>query len=156
MRPELIAPALLVLAIGLHWTWTYLPLLLHARRSRRWPSTSGVVLGRYAMDADGTADVGSYAAVVRYEYTVDGVSYRSSTVSRRYAFPFWSMRRVVEIHEPYPEGASVEVFHDPVRPGRAVLEPGDGAQNYVAAVISLAVLMGGLRLLAVGLGVMAP
>ncbi|HEX8429948.1 MAG TPA: DUF3592 domain-containing protein [Longimicrobium sp.] len=155
MRPELIAPTLLVLAIGLHWTWTYLSLLLHARRSREWPSTSGVVLGRYAADMDGVPDIRSYAAGVRYEYTVDGVSYRSAVVSRRYAFPFWSIRRVVKIQQPYPAGASVQVFHDPDCPERAVLEPGDGAQNYLAAAISLAVLFAGLRMLAEVLGVTA-
>ncbi|HYW09260.1 MAG TPA: DUF3592 domain-containing protein [Longimicrobium sp.] len=116
MRPQLIAPSLLVLSLGLYWTWTYLSLLLRAQGSGGWPSTSGVVPGRYASDADGTMDMRSYAAGVRYEYTVGEVSYRSTVVSLRHAFPFWSIGGVMDFQKPYRDGASVKVFYDPDHP----------------------------------------
>lgn len=114
-------------------------------RSRRWPTTSGVVTSTGIQATGGGDDTNlKYVAELQYEYQVD----RSSYVGSRYGFgkrPKFEERSTARswIEEHHPEGTEVPVRYAPDRPGRSVLVP--GADGWFVAV--------GVGLAFTGLGV---
>lgn len=123
------------------------------RRSRRWPTTSGVVTSTDVSRSGGGDDSEvTYVPELRYEYEVEQASYvgsrygfgKQQTFDRRSAAHSW-------IGEHYPEDAEVTVHYDPDRPDRSVLVPGAGSW-LVTLVVGLAFTGLGMFLLLTGSG----
>jgi hypothetical protein len=93
------------------------------RASRDWPSTSGTIeAARVAMQSEGN-ERKLFGAQVSYRYTVGGRSYTGERISfESGASPNRGLAEAIV--QRYAPGSAVRVFYDPVRPERAVLEPG--------------------------------
>lgn len=117
-----------------------LPRLDEARASSHWPTTEGVVVDLWLTRRSGTH--------VTYRYEVEGREYESTQV--RLVEKFFREKRSDRAAR-YPEGTRVTVWYDPLRPERAVLEPGTSrgatAKAFVAAGIFCILSLG---LVAVG------
>ena len=101
--------------------------------SRRWPQVEGRVLRSFVLvetDADGGR---GFTPQVEYEYVVEGATCRGMRL--RYGrIGSWSRKQAERIIAPYPAGASVRVFIDPVKPADAVLIPGTSWGNAAIAL----------------------
>lgn len=93
--------------------------------------TAGTVLSA-DLDAEASAQQGDYTPEVRYEYTVEGVTYENDRV-RANADPLDRRGGTVLLGE-YREDASVTVHYDPDDPGQAVLVPPEGGQSWLVLV----------------------
>lgn len=98
-----------------------------AKKSVDWPSAPGTVTKSEKEKRTTTEGTGSdkktityYAAVINYEYKVDGKTHNSN----RIAFGGQNRNRSAELLNKYPKGKSVDVFYDPDNPREAVLEKG--------------------------------
>lgn len=88
---------------------------------QNWPSTVGIVQNAWVeakADDDGT----SYAPRVAYTYSVNGSSYTSTRIT------YWSVThgshsKAQSIINHYPIHSEVQVYYDPAKPSRAVLDP---------------------------------
>ena len=88
-----------------------------------WPTTDGMITfhrfqGKRFEEYDGDF-YDEFYVIIRYEYTVDGISYTSRKISA-HDLPFY----LPEASEQYPIGKEVIVYYDPSNPADAVLEPG--------------------------------
>lgn len=93
-----------------------------SRASAEWPSVEGEIRSSEVVRSS-TSDGTSFRAEVTYTYRVDGQNFtgdriQTTTVSSS------NRSRAVSIQRQYPVGQSVEVFYNPERPDRALLEPG--------------------------------
>ncbi|MEO7352947.1 MAG: DUF3592 domain-containing protein [Gemmatimonadales bacterium] len=105
--------------------------------SRGWPSVDGIILDVRR----GPAWVPAYLVyrrwrglTVRYRYSVAGVTYESTTVGVHQKLdtpPEYRKSDRVRYHN----GQRVVVRYDPLRPGRAVLEPGTSYRDIVIIVV---------------------
>jgi len=103
--------------------------LLHYRKVRAsasWPFTPGRILSS-KIDRSETrggpdeADSVSFTPLIQYEYVVDNQRYvgdRIAFIGKSYAMH----KQAEEALQAFPVGGSVWVFHDPAKPGKAVLE----------------------------------
>ncbi len=94
--------------------------------SAAWPVAQGTILASRVAETTISKDrsrVQAFEAVVEYEYSVDGNSYRRTLV-QFCCKPQQARPHAEEIVARYPQGASVTVSHHPARPGLAVLEAG--------------------------------
>lgn len=132
------------------WAAVFIPLggfkicfgLLGVRRGRaswNWPHTRGAITRSY-LDWNGAA----YSPQITYRFSVDGFEYMVETVtymaiemSGTRAGHEMARRRVAK----FPVGLGVDVFYDPVRPRRAVLERGGRTREAIAASAAGLVLM---------------
>ena len=108
-----------------------------AAGGRNWPSTIGKIIASdvepYSTDRE-TGDTRSSVSI-RYSYVVDGKTYRGDRIG-------WGKKTVMltpaaeSLSARYPVGASVPVFHDPAKPGSALLEPrGQGKSSEMTALV---------------------
>ena len=91
--------------------------------SQGWPTTGGTILsnrfsGVTIKEYDG--DVYTTSGVyIRYEYSVDGISYESLSINS-IDTPFYPSSYANR----YPVGKNIIVYYNPNNPAEAVLEPG--------------------------------
>jgi len=85
-----------------------------------WPSVKGEIRYSGVEDVRGDDDI-SYNAAVQYNYVVDGkphvgnrIMYGPTTFSNQ-----WDAQKLCD---KYPVGSTVDVYYDPKKPGRCVLE----------------------------------
>lgn len=107
--------------------------ILTASASKGWPSVQGVVVHSEVKSDWSSAPAGTpqhrsgsqrmYRADVRYAYQVGGVDYEGERVELG-EYSSSSAKRAYRIVGSYRKGQVVEVYYDPVDPGRAVLVPG--------------------------------
>ena len=121
-------------------------------RARRWPTVtgqmlagdieeSGLVTGSYAWDKKPT-----YVPRVRYEYTVNGKSYRGDRIRFGGGGIMSRDDALDAVNDWPPVGAPVEVAYDPRDPSNCTLERGPDAANGIWALsfaIAGLILFGG-------------
>jgi len=101
--------------------------LLRSIRSKRWPTTPGVVLGSSMLRGDSSDGGPTYAAIVLYEYEVEGIKYINDQVGMNYGHARWySTWRgfVMMMLDALPPGETVHVYYDPKNHSESVLKPG--------------------------------
>lgn len=115
--------ATVALLVGLAFVGLALWLHSKARACKTWPSVEGVVLESRLDDAH----LEFMKPVLRYRYAVAGQSH----VGFRVAFAGYGISRdaMSRLIAPYPAGATVQVFYDPAKPSRAVLNA-DGKSDW--------------------------
>ena len=87
--------------------------------AREWLTTEGIVLESYVVRGGGVpATMTTLMPVVNYQYHVAERRYVASTVRIGDYLP-WAPARV----QAYPETKRVQVYYDPEKPQRAVLDP---------------------------------
>lgn len=114
-----------------------------AHALRVWPTVTGIVTEsrvRYDAPYDDPDYSHAYIPVVRYEYTVDGIPYVSTDFADEDPIPEEQARAIVAR---YPVGKRVKVYHDPLDPRAAVLEPGAGFSFGGSLVLPLVGLLTG-------------
>lgn len=137
-------------------------LLVQADESSGWPSTPGKVIeskveqqrsgGGRQLDLDGPVmegNVYTWAAEIRYEYSVEGKDYVGSRIQLD-DMDVNDRSRAEGIAAGYPVGKEVDVYYDPDRPDIAVLVPGTMGMVVVTAVGSLIPLVLALLFLFAG------
>lgn len=94
--------------------------------SRTWPAVAGRILAANVAsetnrgDAD-TADSTTYYPAIQYEYEVGSATFRGSDIAfDRRGYP--RAKTAEKAMLAYPVGLSVQVFYDPAKPGKCVLE----------------------------------
>ena len=121
--------------------------------SRSWPSTEGQITQSKVERR--TSGIGepirlsspAYFAVVTYEFTVDGATYKADRVAS--ADIGGGEAHARRIAERYPKGSSVRVYYKPENPSKCLLEPGFQGQAFIFPSIGLFVLLlGGVFLAA--------
>jgi hypothetical protein len=96
-------------------------------------TTTGTVV-ESTLDPEASEQRGDYTPEVRYEYSVDGVTYQHDRV-RANADPLSRRGGTVLLGE-YHEDAEVTVHDDPDDPERAVLVPPEGGQSWLVLVVA--------------------
>ncbi|MCH8474337.1 MAG: DUF3592 domain-containing protein [Opitutales bacterium] len=113
-------PGVVILFFGLR-------ALQESRESLNWPSVEGQVLSSKIVESRSSSSSGgsstSYRADVTYRYTVDGSSYTGDRIQAS-SVSSSNHSRARAMTRKYPEGKTVEVFYNPDRPYRSLLEPG--------------------------------
>jgi len=103
--------------------------LLHFRKVRAsgsWPFTPGRIISSkidrsVTRGGQDEADSVSFTPLIQYEYVVDNQRYvgdRIGFIGKSYS----RQKQAEEALQSFPVGASVWVFYDPAKPGKAVLE----------------------------------
>ena len=96
--------------------------ILKGQETESWPSTTGVIVSSY-LDDDRSSDGTTYGAKITYQYTLNGVSYTSYTIS--YGYAYTSDRSAARaLVEEYTVGKTVTVYYNPSVPYEAVLIKG--------------------------------
>lgn len=132
--------------VGLFFAGTALLGMIRSAASRNWYPVPGRILSsEVAADiASGSSPVGAnYNARIRYEYEVNGRQFTGENVdfSRfRTNTPGQAARTVRN----YPAGAAVTVYHHPLRPERAALEPGRIGVHMSGLLVGGAVMLFGI------------
>lgn len=144
------ATAKLILVIGvalLGWSgYTY----TKASASESWPSTRGVVITSMVnktTKTSGTKTKWVYEPVLKYEYTVEGVTYtgdkiRFKVISLTYEKEHKAKRSI----SAYPVGKTVDVFYNPGIPSDAVLKTGVGSSVFIGFFVGIALLVVGMAI----------
>lgn len=86
------------------------------KAAQSWPSAQGTITAsdiQRSRDSDGNTDE---QARVSYSYSVNGKAYQGNRIG------FFSIGSASQLHQKYPVGKVVEVFHDPADPSKSVLE----------------------------------
>lgn len=113
--------------------------------SRGWPAVPGEVVSSQVVATQGgtgsASHSGGHRALVRYAYTVDGVRHEGDRIS--VARVSKTRAHAAEVAARFPEGAPVEVHHDPDDPARALLEPGVTVAGVLPAALGVALLVAG-------------
>ena len=111
-------------------------------RLSRWPSVVGVL---HEEGIDGSLER-SYTALVRYSYSVDGVTYEGNRLSAWYMMVTHNLRallklqfRLIERHE----GANVTVFYNPRKPQKSYLD----VPGWRSVVVHVGLFFGSVALL---------
>src|SRR5512133_3281629 len=97
-----------------------------AQASQSWPAVAGrivaaKVLSETSQGDEDSADSTTYYPAVQYEYQVGSATFHGNRIAfgrRGYAMP----KTAEKVLQAFPVGGSVQVFHDPARPGDSVLE----------------------------------
>ena len=88
--------------------------------SQGWPTTGGTILSNRFSGATFYGDFYMSSVVyIRYEYSVDGISYESLSINS-IDTPFYPSSYANR----YPVGKNINAYYNPNNPAEAVLEPG--------------------------------
>ena len=112
--------------------------LIYAHNGNDWPKVRGTITYSKMVGPTGHA-----SANIRYEYTVDGHSYKGEHVSFANLFHI-QMHDVKSIVSRYPAKAQVWVYFHPKNPKRAVLEKDAPSELYWTVIAALILLILGL------------
>ena len=114
--------------------------------SQRWPTVPGRITARTLLgqkfkeyDGDYYLNIDGY---IRYEYTVEGSVYSSTTVNALMA-PYYPYETALN----YPQGKEILVFYNPRNPTQAVLEPGLILSPEVFGLLSSILILAGVYIL---------
>ena len=119
-------------------------------QSRSWPSTEASITQSKVerrTSRSGVDRTTAYHAIVTYEFTVQGTSYKGDRVtSSDMGRDSKTANRIVER---YPEGSRTSVYYKPGEPSECLLEPGLQGKAFIAPSIGLFILLlGGVFLAA--------
>ena len=92
--------------------------VLNGKRSLSWPKTSGTVV---ESRLDGTRAENTSPRIT-YSYTVQEQQYSSSVIS--FTEKTTVKSEAQKIIDRYPEGSTVEVYYNPLKPQKSTLQPG--------------------------------
>lgn len=115
--------------------------------SPKWPTVTGQVVSSDLQRSRDRQGMVTYRAEVAYKYEVGGQTYASDRVFFGDQLQTsWATGPVREV-ERYHPGSQVQVFYDPNKPSRSVLEPGAPWQVYVVLFTAAAFLGFGIAVL---------
>ncbi len=130
--------------------------VLRATRSRRWPTTAGVVTSTELLQRRRTVETPSgarpqlhYEARIHYEYTLGHTHVGSSELSLN-STETSSETRARAVLSRYPQGHPIQVSYNPADPTEAVLEPGAHPADFARGLVGFVFLLvaGGFELAA--------
>lgn len=120
-------------------------IIARAKKSRRWPSTEGVI----ESSKRGMEDNDLLPEIV-FSYTVDG---RSRTQTQQFPKDLTPDKEFTDSYlTKYPAGARVSVYYDPGNPDRATLETGFMSGDWMVFALGLGMAVFGFLFLFFGGG----
>jgi hypothetical protein len=147
MNPASIAPASAFIVIGAGMAFQQGIPASRALRSRHWPRVTGRITTSRAIEVSGPRGSLALTPSIRYEYSVNGRTYESNTVT----YGSFSRPLTEDLLSEFPTGATVNVSYDPSAPSHAVLRPGVDSAEIFFTALGLAVLAYGARMLLIAL-----
>lgn len=115
--------AAIALGVGIILTSISLYYLKMARNSLNWENTNGEITRSEIKITQGKNGK-NYQPVIHFKYQVYGTEYISKRVYYGSNVGTNSQTRAQKLIDKYPVGQKVEVFYDPMKNSRAVIEPG--------------------------------
>lgn len=97
--------------------------LRDAFAAQDWPTVTGTVTASNITESTDDEGDTTYAAKIRYAYTVGQQEYSATRVSMG-DISTSDYDYIEAIYQRYPHGKVITVYYDPDRPDRALLEPG--------------------------------
>jgi hypothetical protein len=128
--------AALVVLLGVRQFWLGL-------RTRRWPTVRGELVADQVRSSSSKHGSTTYHPKVRYQYEVDGTTYVSTSIGLTSGPSFNTRSEAEEWLEGLRSLADLEVYYDPKRPDRTVLEPSGSSGGLFITLLGL----GGLAVL---------
>lgn len=135
--------------LGAYFMHTYLsvPMMEEAKASESWPSVQGIVSHSEIQQSTRDETI-MYAAVIKYEFTVDSISYLGNRISLSSEnSKTSSAREVKKVLQKYPLGERVKVFYDPELPENSVLETGADTLTYIIKYVPFVLALFGVLML---------
>jgi hypothetical protein len=120
---EAVLIAVIFLFVGILLTSISLYYLKLARNSAYWENTNGEITRSDITTSTGKNGT-QYKANIHYKYHVYGTEYISKRVFYGSNISTSSKKRAQKLIDKYPVGQKVNVFFDPMKNSRAVIEPG--------------------------------
>jgi hypothetical protein len=117
---------LIFIAVGFGFAWFGRRYWKLATASKTWPKAPAKVLKSFVQEAENTDQQGNsvtmYHARVQYEFEVDGLRYEGKRI--QFAGPpgTGNIGKAQAIVARYPEGGTVDVYYDPVKPSMCTLD----------------------------------
>lgn len=132
---------------GTYWGIGAVIVLLRGKRSRSWPSVTGVVYwsGIESRAAEGEGSAVEFTPRIKYTYVVNGTEYENSRGVHSLLEEWGSKEWAEEVLRRFASGAVV-VFFDPRNPARSVLQPGVNRSYYAMLIICVLLFALGLVL----------
>ena len=119
--------------ITMAWGWR---VVARGRLSLQWPAVEGEIIR-----SEVNSDMDDLLPQIEYRYAVNGMSYTRSIEFPADITP--SRELTASYQRKYPAGARVQVFHNPLQPDIATLEPGPGKGDWLIFAFGLgAVILG--------------
>ena len=142
----------LLLVVGLFNSVLAFRNYMRSEDSEFWPSVEGRLL---VCRIDETSAIGrfgpgvQYVPHVEYEYTVDGVTYKSDKINAMNDHSFAQLRDAQRVTEQYLDDG-FPVYYSPSDPGTSVLQTGFSVGGGFLCALGIMPLMLGFGLLVVG------
>ena len=141
---HILAIVLIIIGIGLTFIGIYS--IVESSKSKRWPSTAGVI-SKSEVKETRWGEVVEYSTDIEYTYTVADKHYLASRIT-------WAPENLEGIRKQeadkmvadYPEGKAVEVFYDPKEPTIAVLDGRLTLRVHIPWIIGLLLMAAGFGL----------
>lgn len=111
------------------------------------PTVTGKVVTStvdYAHDSQSQQETTMYSAKVKYQYSINGITYFSEKISMG-KFSTSSRNQAQKIADKYPPGKEVVVYYNPDNPDEAVLEPDETIYVLIVFILGALVLLAGVR-----------
>jgi len=110
--------------------------ILKGQETENWPSTTGVVVSSYVYDKRGSEGT-TYKAKITYQYTLDGASYTSDTISCDYFYSSSDRSAAIQLVENYPAGKIVTIYYNPKAPSESVLIKGASGTSWLIFYVGM-------------------
>lgn len=120
---ESVLIAIIFLLVGILLTSISLYYLKMAKNSVYWENTNGEITRSDITTSTGKNGT-QYKANIHYKYEVYGIEYISKRVFYGSNISTSSKKRAQKLIDKYPVGQKVNLFFDPMKNSRAVIEPG--------------------------------
>jgi hypothetical protein len=147
-RHEDFAPVLIGAAFvlgGVGTVWFGLKCLARHGRTQDFPTVRGKLL-RADIAYESDSDSSGFAATVEYEYSVNGVTYRSRQIPALPAKTLKSKKAAQRDADSYNASPGLEIFYDPRAPWDSFLRRGPAWCAWFPIVLGMAFAIGGFAL----------
>ncbi len=118
---EIMVPFIFVL-IGIGISFSAILILLKAKRTLYWSSTTGFVKSSEVTISQNSKGASRYRPEICYSYTVHGNEYVSNRIESMDGF--LSSVKAYKKTSQYPKGSQILIFYNPDKPADSVIEPG--------------------------------
>ena len=129
---------IVALLLGLGFFAMFASAFIESLRSRNWSRVRGTITSAWVGESRSSESGASFAPEVRYTYEYEG---RKFTGNQLAAVNVGARHRgyAKQVLERYPIGAEVDVYVNPLKPSRAVLQIGVSWASVLAMAFGLAV-----------------
>ena len=133
-----------IFIVGFNVYEEFSPTIKLAYKSSEWPKVKGIITTSERVNT--TPDLSSSRAVYEtnfmYKYSVEGKSYFGSKIY--IGNNLSSQQSLAQYIDKYEAGREVHVYHSPLNPSLAVIEPGIKLDSLFVPIIAATIILGAL------------